>query len=378
MKAVDISGQAESLISRELFRKIFDLSPDVSMIIDLTTGRIVDVNSAFIELTGLPRKDAVDKLARDLTIWADNTALEWLTHKMRSRTSARNMPIVLTARGGVYRQLNASAESIDIAGKQILFFVARDISDDLTREREMKKSRDEANLASQTKSEFLANMSHELRTPLNAILGFSEIINREILGPVGDPKYKEYAGDIFSSGEHLLEIINDILDLSKVESGQMEFHLELVNAANALEECAKLVQGTANDGEVNLHVDLPQDFKFYIDAKLFKQIILNLLSNAIKFTPAQGDVYVKLSATGNTVILSVRDTGIGMTASELEKAMKPFGQVDNVQARKHQGSGLGLPLVQGFVQQLGGDFLLNSESGKGTTAKVILSNMQMG
>lgn len=362
----------EDRVSRKLFRKIFDLSPDMTIIVDMDTGKIIDVNSAFVEITGLPRKDAVDVMAKDLSVWADNTVRDWLTHKMHSQTSARNMPVVLNARGGMYRQLTVSAESIQMDGKRLLLIVARDISDDLTREREMVKSRDEANMASRTKSEFLANMSHELRTPLNAILGFSEIISGEMLGPVGSPKYSEYANDIFTSGAHLLSIINDILDLSKVEAGQLDIFEEDVQAISVVKECVRLVEQKAEEEGVNLHVDCPEEFSFWIDPKLFKQIMLNLLSNAVKFTPEKGDVYLKFTVSGDNVILSVRDSGIGMTAKELEKAMKPFGQIDTEQARKHQGSGLGLPLINAFAQKMNGEFLLSSESGKGTTAKVIL------
>lgn len=368
IKTVDF----EDRVSQKLFRKIFDLSPDVTIIVDMDSGKIIDVNSAFVEITGVPRKEAVDVLAKDLSVWADNTIRDWLTHKMHSQTSARNMPVVLNARGGMYRQLTVSAESIQMDGKSLLLIVARDVSDDLTREREMIASRDEANMASRTKSEFLANMSHELRTPLNAILGFSEIISGEILGPVGSPKYAEYASDIFTSGGHLLSIINDILDLSKVEAGQLDVNEEETFIIDIVRDCVRLVQQKAEDELVNLHVDCPEDFNFSIDPKLFKQIVLNLLTNAVKFTPETGDVYLKVATSSDNVVLSVRDTGIGMTAKELEIAMKPFGQIDNAQARKHQGSGLGLPLIQAFAQKMNGDFLLNSESGKGTTAKVIL------
>ncbi len=362
----------EDRVSRELFRKIFNLSPDFTIIVDIDSGKIIDVNSAFVEITGLARKDAVDVLAKDLSIWADNTVRDWLTHKMHSQTSARNMPVVLNARGGIYRQLMVSAESLQMDGKHLLLLVARDISDDLCREKEMAASRDEAKMASRIKSEFLANMSHELRTPLNAILGFSEIISGEILGPVGSPKYVEYAGDIFTSGSHLLSIINDILDLSKVEAGQLDIHEEDVLIIDMVKDCVRLVKQKADEELVNIHVDCPEDFRFYTDPKLFKQIMLNLLTNAVKFTPENGDVYLKLMVSSNNVILCVRDTGIGMTETELEKALKPFGQIDNEQARKHHGSGLGLPLIQAFAEKMDGLFLLSSESGKGTTAKVII------
>lgn len=368
IKAADF----EDRVSRELFRKIFDLSPDVTIIVNMDTGKIIDVNSAFVEITGVSRKDAIDVMAKDLSVWADNTVRDWLTHKMHSQTSARNMPVVLNARGGMYRQLTVSAESIELDGKSLLLIVARDISDDLTREKEMIESRDEANMASKTKSEFLANMSHELRTPLNAILGFSEIISGEILGPVGSPKYAEYATDIFTSGGHLLSIINDILDLSKVEAGQLDVNEEEVLAIDVVNDCVRLVRKIADEELVNLHVDCMEDFSFRTDPRLYKQIMLNLLTNAVKFTPEGGDVYLRVSASEDHVVLTVRDNGIGMSPAELEMAMTPFGQIDNEQARKHHGSGLGLPLIQAFAQKMLGDFLLNSESNKGTTAKLLL------
>lgn len=220
---------------------------------------------------------------------------------------------------------------------------------------------------------FIANMSHELRTPLNAIIGFSEMMRNQVFGPLGSSKYQEYNTDIYDSGQHLLSIINDILDLSKLESGKMILNERAVDLVEVVRRANSQIGSLARKAKVT--VETVCDCNSAVirgDERLILQSCLNLLSNAVKFTPEGGRVTLKVSAfeTGS-VVISVEDTGIGIAPENIEKVMQPFGQVESVQSRRHQGTGLGLPLVKSFIELHGGTFELQSELGHGTTAIAI-------
>jgi signal transduction histidine kinase len=230
-------------------------------------------------------------------------------------------------------------------------------------------AKDAAEASNHAKSEFLASMSHELRTPLNAILGFSEIIKEETFGPVGLHKYVDYAADVHSSGRHLLDLINDILDLSKIDAGKVELHEEELSMAHVMDDSLSLVRERALRGGVALVEEqgaegLPA---VWADRRLLKQILLNLLSNAIKFTPAGGTVTTSLFADASGMGFIVRDTGIGMTEEDMQKAMSLYGQVDSRVSRKHRGTGLGLPISLSLAKLHGGDLIVQSAPDKGTT-----------
>jgi signal transduction histidine kinase len=235
-------------------------------------------------------------------------------------------------------------------------------------------ARDQAELANRTKSEFLANVSHELRTPLNAILGFSEIMLHEQLGPLGEPRYREFARDIHDSGAHLLAIINDILDLSRIEAGTFAIDDEVVRVDVLFAAVQRLMRERAAKGGVAITVEVPPGLPpVRADERALKQILLNLLSNAVKFTPAGGHVALqaRLDPDGG-MALSVRDTGIGMAAADLPKALASFAQVDSSLTRKYEGIGLGLPISRALAELHGGRLELASAPGAGTTATVRL------
>jgi signal transduction histidine kinase len=240
-----------------------------------------------------------------------------------------------------------------------------------------KQSADEANRA---KSEFLASMSHELRTPLNAILGFSEVIKEELFGPVGLAKYVDYAQDVHKSGQHLLDLINDILDLSKIDAGKVELREEEISVSGLITDSASLVRERAQKCGVGLEI-LPMAIlpPVKADKRLLKQIFLNLLSNAIKFTPAGGRVTVKaaLDVQGG-IRITVADTGIGMSAQDIATAMSPYGQIDSRIARKHQGTGLGLPISRSLAQMHGGKLEVESKRGTGTRITLTLPPERCG
>jgi len=227
--------------------------------------------------------------------------------------------------------------------------------------------------ASRAKSEFIANMSHELRTPLNAIIGFAEVMRAAPYGPL-EAHYSDYVQDIESSGRHLLALINDILDLSKIEAGRMDLREEAVDLADLADGCISLLRPRAEQGGLQLVSRLPDSLpEFWLDPLKTRQILLNLLSNAVKFTPAGGRVSIEaVPAADGDWIVTVADTGIGMSAGQIAVAVQPFGQIDNRLSRAHAGTGLGLPLARRLVELHGGTLDLQSAAGQGTQVHIRL------
>ncbi|HEX4114020.1 MAG TPA: ATP-binding protein [Stellaceae bacterium] len=251
--------------------------------------------------------------------------------------------------------------------------VASDITVLKARETALIAARDVAEAASRAKTDFLANMSHELRTPLNAVIGFSEMIASEMLGPVGQPKYKEFAGDILFSGRHLLQIINHVLDIAKLQWGRMEIDRVPTDLGGVVAEAVRIARAQAQAGGIALEMEMVGAVPSIAgDQVRLRQVVLNLLSNAIKFTPAGGRVEVTLRRRGIAVEIAVRDTGIGMKASDIPKALEPFQQANSSIARKYGGTGLGLPLCKLFVELHDGTFAIASAPGQGTTVTVTL------
>ena len=240
---------------------------------------------------------------------------------------------------------------------------------------ELMQTRDQAMAADRTKSAFLATMSHELRTPLNAIIGFSDMLSQEVFGPLGNPRYRDYCQSIGDSGRHLLAVINDVLDISKVEAGKLQLHLEDVDLPELLDNCCRLIRAKVFEAGVDLRLAAPADPlpPLHADAVKVKQIALNLLSNALKFTPAGGSITVTLgSVADGGAFFTITDTGIGMSEAEIALALQPFQQVDNSHTRKYEGTGLGLPLAKALAEQHGGRLEIASAPGAGTAVTVVL------
>ncbi len=243
--------------------------------------------------------------------------------------------------------------------------IARERSDKLASRLAEEKLRAEE--ASESKTKFLRSMSHELRTPLNAINGFSDIMLQEMFGPLGDPHYMEYAKDINDSGQHLLLLINDILDMSKVEAGKLSLVMETVYPDEVAEQCARLMRERARDSDIDLVISVSDLPRIEADARALKQVIINLLTNALKFTRPGGRVELRAQALDNCVRFQVEDNGIGIAPEDVDRLGQPFVQIGDLERKDHEGSGLGLALSKSFVEMHGGELILTSELGKGTT-----------
>ena len=237
----------------------------------------------------------------------------------------------------------------------------------------LAESRQEAETASRAKSQFLANMSHELRTPLNAIIGFSDVMTKGVFGPIGSPRYLQYAADINRSGQHLLELINGVLDMSRIEAGQHALSPEEVELAALAEECLGYVSVRAEESGVALeNATGAERLRVRVDRRALRQILLNLLSNAVKFTPRGGRVRIEARSEGKAVAISVADSGIGIPAADIERIFEPFQQAESTVARRREGTGLGLSITKNLVALSGGSIAVASEVGKGTTITVRL------
>jgi len=278
----------------------------------------------------------------------------------------------ITARVEAERALQDVRDNLDKEIQERTHQLRQEIEERKQIELELGLAKERAEVANMTKSQFLANMSHELRSPLNAIIGFSDAINSELFGPLGDPKYEEYIHNIRESGYHLLELINDILDLSVVEAGKLELSRDSVDINKAIDTMANMIRTQASDKQLRLTFSVDENIPLLLaDERRVKQILINLATNALKFTPEGGEI----TTTAGTdhvgcVFVKISDTGIGMTEQEIETALSSFGQVRGASTQSHEGTGLGLPLTKSLMAAHGGDLEITSIPGKGTTATI--------
>jgi len=303
-------------------------------------------------------------LLLDLKADADSAVLQWASRQGASGQEdpkAANEPEIETGE----ERPAAAFETVAIM---------RDITNRKRSEGALIDARDEAEANNRAKSRFLANMSHELRTPLNAIIGFSDMMMSEMFGPLGNPRYAEYVSHIKESGEHLRDVINDVLDMSKIEAGRFDLDLEQVSMPLLIEDVLKTVSMAARQRKVILDVDLPPSLpRLTADRRAIKQVLLNLLSNAIKFTGEGGSVVIVARLEGPNMILEVRDTGVGISPDELEHLGQPYQQAASAKSSAEVGTGLGLALVKAFVDLHRGSFEIESEEAVGTNVSITLA-----
>jgi len=351
-------------------------------------GEPVYVSPAVGSLLGRAPEDLVGRCLLNLAHGEDQTALEniieragffggeaRLDYRLQHQdghyvwVETRFKPVIALGASG----LAPKPKNLPIPACFELVSVTRDISERKARERALRQEMEAAELATQSKSQFLANMSHELRTPLNAVIGFSEMIKEQTFGPIGVPKYLEYANLIFSSGHHLLGLINDVLDVSKIESGKYTLSLEMIDAVSIIRDSLSLVQVASQKAGVKLESALENGIpRFSADKRALKQILLNLLSNAVKFTPKGGVITIGASCDSEMFYLQVLDTGVGISEKDLARLGQPYEQVMDPFTRKKIGTGLGLTLISALAELHGGNVNIESILGSGTCVTVAL------
>ena len=372
--AIDVTARREAeerlRESEEHFRKVFEMSPDAVYV--HVGGKIVIANLAAAILFGY---DAPEDLVGIDTFSLYHPEAHAMIKARRSAMLNQGLeePLIehrYIRRDGELFTGEARATKFVWQGEAAILIFVRDTTERRRFEEELIAARDRAEIANRAKSEFLANMSHELRTPLNAIIGFSEILKDDRLSGIRPPR--EYAIDIHESGLHLLNIINDVLDMAKIEAGKLVLEEEAVDIAAEIATGLRMVGPRADEGGLALATDIERGLPFMLaDRRLFKQILLNLLSNAVKFTLRDGSITVRARREkGGGLSISVADTGIGIRPADLERVLQPFGQAESGLARRYEGTGLGLPICKALVELHGGSIEIASEPGAGTTVTV--------
>jgi len=345
-------------------------------------GRLIGWNFRFCELLDLPADLAVGATLRDI-----------LMHQATRGDFGGDDPEAEVARrlDLFYRDVPTTKERLSPPGRTLqirrrampngaVISIYSDVTEIKASERRLIEARSQAEAANRAKGDFLANMSHELRTPLNAIIGFSEVISNELFGPINNEKYLEYIRDIHTSSLHLLSIINDVLDMSKIEARKVELSKEVVQIQSVIGEVMRMVHERARSRDIELTALLPdEDVEIWADERSMKQIFLNLLSNAIKFSKDGGQIYVRIVADQPDVaVFEIEDHGIGMSEEEQERALQPFGQAKPATTRNYGGTGLGLPITKGLVEAHGGTLTIDSRAGDGTSVRIVLPRQPTG
>lgn len=339
-------------------------------------GQFINVNRAFADILGYSN---VEELINDANmngkqIYADEKQRTMLEMQITQKGIVEGIEIEIIKKDGSKAWLLENIRSVYDDSGDVAYFEGTvwDITKRKEIDQALRKAKLEADLTSRARIEFMANMSHELRTPLNAVIGFSEIIRNEVMGPIEQDAYKEYAADIHDSGKQLLAIINDILALSQIEIGERELKEKEFPVLRVIQSVINLLEHKIKKSKIKVVVDIPKNIpNIFAEELAFKQIFMNIIGNSVKFTHEGGEI--NISADLNEIgamIIEVSDTGVGMSDDEIEKALQPFGQVETEMSRDNSGTGLGLSIVQSLVDLHGGRFIIVSKKGIGTTIKL--------
>jgi len=347
--------------SEEKYRTYVNISPSPIFVMDFG-GNFVDVNPAACKITGYSRKEMLKMSYSDIVDSLNREYYDEIFKVLQDEGKiSGEFPCINKEDKAFYLEVNAV-----MTPSNRFLVIGMDITEKKKTEDEMLRAKAAAENANRIKSEFLANMSHELRTPLNSIIGFSDMLLDEIPGEIND-KQSQYIYNISQSGKHLLNIINEILDISKIESGKMKLYKEKVALDEVYKELYSTIKHLADKKEIHIKISLDSEENYvFADRAKLKQILFNLTSNAIKFTEKDGNVIINTSTNEKFVHISVIDTGIGIPKEGLKRLFTPFMQLDSSEARKYEGTGLGLALSKELVELHGGSIWAESEPGKGS------------
>ena len=376
----DITREKEAEDQVELLRSVVVRSSDSIAIFETRVAperatTVLYVNERFTELFGFSAAELVGRPIEVMGANDINGEGETLMSAAVVRDDGAPFEYETGGKGGRVFWVEVRVKTVQrLANGDFRWVViSRDISERRHVQNELRRAKDAAEASNRAKSEFLANMSHELRTPLNAIIGFTELIEQGVAQTGWQPTYTEYLADVSGSGRHLLDLINTILDLSKIEAGQIQLDLEPVDLCDLTRTALALVSGMARDGRIAVSTDIPRDGPEVVgDYLKLKQVLINIFSNAIKFTPPEGDIAVRLRFTSSQAVIMVRDTGCGIAPADMERVMLPFVQATNSLSRKYGGSGLGLSIAHQLCGLHGGRLAIRSAEGRGTTVRIML------
>jgi PAS domain S-box-containing protein len=357
--------------SRDLFSLAFHANPTLIALVEPSTGEHLDVNEAWLNALKFQRDEVVGKSSLKFGTWPNIDERDQILALHKSEGRVRNFVGQLRAKDGTLIDCSFSTDNIKMDHMEPILWTVIDISESKKSEKALNKALADAERANQAKSEFLATMSHEFRTPLNAILGFSEVMDKQIFGPLGSDKYTDYAGDIFRSGEHMLALVNDVLDIAAIEAGKRPFDMELIDLSDLVPQCLKQIELATSNGGIELIANIATNLPpLNADRRSIAQILLNLLSNATRFTGRGGSITIAASANNNNLSISIQDTGTGIPEDKLASITEPFVQGETNPDKAQDGTGLGLSIVKSLVDAHDGRLEIKSIVGEGTTVSV--------
>lgn len=372
-REVESRQEAEATVrnTEESFQSIFYAAPLPIALVDPAGFGLMQANMAALKLFGMNEEEAQNI---DVRAFFDEENLPARIETLLvSGRAGSPVEFRMKRKDGAVIHALVSAATVHFQGRRALLIGIQDVTARRKEAEALRDARDQATAASRSKSEFLANMSHELRTPLNAIIGFSEALERELFGPVGNPRYREYAEDIHDSGVHLLSLINDILDLSKIEAGHFKLHEDETELDHIVEAATRIVRHRAQQANIEIECNLPSPAIVLVaDERALKQVLINLVSNAVKFSPDRSLVRIDAQLTSEHLRISVADQGAGIAAEDIPRALTPFTQLDGSLSRAHEGTGLGLPLARHLTDLHDGELSIESTLGEGTIVHIDL------